>query len=118
MDVRPTAPASLQVVRRSPRLLRKRGPRSCCARLRRYSKFVSLANSLHGVSSSSTVLPTPPDVLPTPAPPSVLPLRLDVLPDFSPSFSLCMSTFEAGVLMLMNLLRTWSFYRRSRVLSL
>ena len=85
--VRPTAPASPQVVRRSPRLLRKRGPRSCCAPQRRYSKFVYVANSLHGFSSSSTVSPTSTDVSRAPCTSLVSPTCLDVSPDFSSSFS-------------------------------
>ena len=87
MDVCPTAPVLAQVVRRSPRLLRKRGPRSYCTRQRRYSKFVSLPNSLHGFSSPSTVSPTSTDVSPAPCTSLVSPTCLDVSPDFSSSFS-------------------------------
>ena len=71
MDVRPTAPARLeQAVRRSPRLLRKRGPRSFCARQRRYSKFVSLQNSPHVLSTSFSSSPVPATALPCSLPQS------------------------------------------------
>ena len=106
MDVRSTAPVLAQAVRRSPRVLRKRGPRSFCARQRRYGKFVSLKNSLHGFSSTSTVSPS--SVVSPTVSTNVCVERvsstsvLEAEVEFLCSFSVYMSTFEAGVLMLTN----------------